>query len=63
MHEDWDESDDNEALTRCEKIVDLDPHRTITHLENGVPYCYLGHSECYDAHTAERLADEADYDV
>lgn len=42
-------------------IEDLDPHRTVTHLENGVPHCYMGHAECYDVHTVERLSDEADY--
>lgn len=41
-------------------IEDLDPHRTVTSLENGVPHCYMGHPECYDAHTTERLSDEAD---
>ena len=44
-----------------EEIVDLDPHRTVTYLENGVPHCYLGHPECYDTHTSERLTDEADW--
>lgn len=43
-------------------IEDLDPNRTVTHLENGVPHCYLGHPECYDAHTAERQADEVDWE-
>lgn len=42
-------------------VEDLDPHRTVTHVENGVPHCYMGHAECYDSHTSERLADEADY--
>lgn len=51
-YDDWDEQ---------EKVVDLDPHRTATYLDNGVPHCYLGHPECYDNHTAERLADEADW--
>jgi hypothetical protein len=44
-----------------DQIEDLDPHRTVTSLENGVPHCYLGHPECYDAHETERLSDEADY--
>lgn len=44
-----------------EEIVDLDPQRTVTYLENGVPHCYMGHAECYDAHTAERLCDEVDF--
>lgn len=44
-----------------QEIVDLDPHRTITHLVNGIPHCYMGHAECYDEHTTERLSDEADY--
>lgn len=26
------------------------------------PICYLGHTDCYDNHTAERLADEADWE-
>lgn len=46
----------------ADDIEDLDPHRTVTHLENGVPHCYLGHPECYDAHTIDRLSDEADYE-
>jgi hypothetical protein len=45
-----------------EEIIDLDPNRTVTHLVNGVPHCYLGHAECYDAHTSDRLADEADWE-
>lgn len=45
-----------------EYIEDLDPHRTVTYLENGMPHCYMGHPECYDAHTIERLSDEADYE-
>lgn len=43
------------------KVEDLDPHRTVTYLENGVPHCYMGHTECYDGHEAERRADEADW--
>lgn len=44
-------------------IEDLDPHRTVTYLdENGVPHCYMGHSECYDAHEAERRTDEVDWE-
>lgn len=50
----------HESDCRC-TVEDLDPHRTVTHLEDGVPHCYLGHSECYDAHASERLADEADW--
>lgn len=46
-----------------EEVVDLDPHRTVTYLENGIPHCYMGHAECYDAHTSERLSDEADWEV
>lgn len=42
-------------------VEDLDPRRTVTYLENGVPHCYMGHAECYDAHATERLSDEADY--
>lgn len=42
-------------------VEDLDPHRTVTHLENGIPHCYMEHAECYDVHTIERLSDEADY--
>lgn len=49
-----------EEYARSEKIVDLDPHRTVTHLANGVPHCYMGHAECYDAHSAERLSDNVD---
>lgn len=30
--------------------------------DEGVPICYLGHENCYDNHTAERLADEADWE-
>lgn len=41
-------------------VEDLDPHRTVTYLENGVPHCYMGHSECYDDHIAERLANKVD---
>jgi hypothetical protein len=44
-----------------EEVIDLDPHRTVTYLENGVPHCYMGHAECYDIHITERLADEADW--
>jgi hypothetical protein len=47
----------------AEHPVDLDPHRTATHLENGVPHCYLGHPDCYDRHDAERRADEVDYNA
>lgn len=43
-------------------VEDLDPHRTATYLENGVPHCYLGHPECYDDHSSERRADEADWE-
>lgn len=42
-------------------VEDLDPHRTVTHLVDGVPHCYLGHPECYDSHYMERLCDEADW--
>lgn len=49
------------VLVTDEKIEDLDPHRMVTYLVDGVPHCYMGHAECYDAHTAERLSDEADY--
>lgn len=48
-------------VTDEQNIEDLDPHRTVTYLENGVPRCYMGHAECYDEHTTERLSDEADY--
>lgn len=41
-------------------VEDLDPHRTVTYLVNDVPHCYMGHAECYEAHTTERLSDEAD---
>lgn len=60
--DDWDEQEAmiGEELSRREQIMDLDPHRTVTYLDNGVPRCYLGHAECYDNHTAERLADEID---
>lgn len=44
-------------------ISDLDPLRTVTYLENGVPYCYLGHPECYDIHADERAADDVDYRI
>lgn len=47
---------------KSETIVDLDPHRTVTYLDNGVPHCYMGHAECYDAHSAERRSDEADWE-
>jgi hypothetical protein len=62
--DDWDEQEAmiGEELARRERVVDLDPHRTVTHLDNGVPRCYLGHPDCYDNHTAERLADEADWE-
>jgi hypothetical protein len=40
--------------------VDCDPHRTVTYLENGVPFCYMGHAWCWDAHYSERASDEAD---
>lgn len=46
-----------------DEIIDCDPHRTVTYLENGVPCCYLGHAECYDGHEAERRADEADWEA
>lgn len=61
----WDEQEAmiGEELARREKIEDLDPHRTVTYLENGVPHCYLGHPECYDRHTSERLADETDWEA
>jgi hypothetical protein len=63
-YEDWDEQEAmiGEELARREEIVDLDPHRTATYLENGVPHCYMGHPDCYDIHTTERLADEADWE-
>lgn len=62
-YDDWDEQEAmiGEELARREKVEDLDPHRSVTYLENGVPHCYLGHTDCYDAHTSERLADEADW--
>lgn len=25
-------------------------------------YCYMGHADCWDEHTQERLADEADWE-
>lgn len=66
FHDDWDEQEAmiGEELARreSEKIEDLDPHRTVTYLENGVPHCYVGHAQCYDAHTTERLSDEADWE-
>lgn len=31
--------------------------------EEQPPICYLGHTDCYDLHTAERLADEADWEA
>lgn len=44
-----------------ETIEDLDPHRTVTYLDNsGMPRCYLGHIECYDKHETERLSDDTD---
>lgn len=48
-------------MTYEDKVEDLDPHRTVTYLEGGVPHCYMGHAECYDFHAAERASDEADY--
>lgn len=51
-----------EALTTDDSEArDLDPHRTVTYLVDGVPHCYMGHAHCYDTHTTERLTDEADY--
>jgi hypothetical protein len=43
-------------------VEDLDPHRTVTYLENGVPHCYLGHPDCYDTHSSERRTDEVDWE-
>jgi hypothetical protein len=59
MREDsiWDEF----AADHDRDVEDLDPHRTVTSLVNGVPHCYLGHPECYDEHIADRLADESDW--
>lgn len=50
------------AMAHRSPVIDLDPRRTTTHLENGVPYCYLGHPDCYDTHETERRADEADWE-
>lgn len=64
--DDWDaqEAMIGEELARQEreKVEDLDPLRTVTYLENGVPHCYMGHAQCYDTHTSERLSDEADWE-
>jgi hypothetical protein len=54
------DTDDNPADPAPDPVVDLDPQRTVTYLDAGVPTCYMGHPECYDAHTSQRLADEAD---
>lgn len=32
------------------------------HDEDDPPICYMGHTDCYDNHTPERLADEADWE-
>jgi hypothetical protein len=32
------------------------------HKEDKPPICYMGHEDCYDNHTSERLADEADWE-
>lgn len=56
-HEDWDY---HESVIDQE-LEDLDPHRIVTHLDGDVPHCYMGHPECYDNHTSERLTDEADW--
>jgi hypothetical protein len=50
------------AKRENQESIDLDPHRTATHLENGVPHCYLGHPECYDRHEMERISDDVDYE-
>jgi hypothetical protein len=50
-------------------IYDYDPDYDLLgdydSLEDEVPgpddICYLGHEWCYDLHTSERLADEADW--
>ena len=63
-YDDWDKQEAmiGQELARREQTVDLDPHRTATYLEHEVPYCYLGHADCYDRHEAERRADEADWE-
>ena len=64
-YDDWDEQEAmiGEELARREEVIDLDPHRSVTYLgDDGIPRCYLGHTECYDNHTVERLADEADWE-
>lgn len=50
-----------EPIIEEEPIIDLDPNRTATYLDNGIPHCYMGHPECYDRHEANRLADETDW--
>lgn len=59
----WPGWDLTRASDVIEEVEDLDPNRTVTYLENGVPHCYMGHAECYDSHDAERRTDEADWEA
>lgn len=40
----------------------LDQERLIRAIRRIDPICYMGHTDCYDTHSAERRADEADWE-
>lgn len=52
-------------------FIDDDPYAYDTPEDHGVdggdpddpPVCYMGHTDCYDNHTMERMADDADYEA